>query len=77
MHFISGLSYGAYAPSLDMQRRMLYAPKRSNRRDDLLSIALEFIHPGNLGALPPNPGVIAYRAAQIGIAKYEEFGLHD
>lgn len=42
-------------------------------RHDVLSTALELIHPGNLGPLPPAPLRVAYQAEFAGIAKREEF----
>lgn len=37
------------------------------RFNDLAEVVLACVHPGNLGALPPSPGMIRYRAAQLGL----------
>ena len=42
-------------------------------RTELLLVALDVIHPGNLGPLPPAPLRIAYQAEFAGIARREEF----
>lgn len=67
---IPGLSYGAVTGSLayPMRNRSKTVPVQSN-----LEIVLELVHPGNLGALPPSPSMLAYKGEQIGIAKYGEF----
>lgn len=48
--------------------RLLYVPKH-----DVLIAALDVIHPGNLGPLPPAPWRVAYQAELAGIAHREEF----
>lgn len=67
---IPGLSYGARTGSLAYPLRT-----RSKRvpRQDMLEVVLELVHPGNLGALPPSPSMLAYKGEQIGLAKYGEF----
>jgi hypothetical protein len=70
MSFVSGYSYGAHTGSL------AYPLRTRNKlvwRQELLSIVVELVHPGNLGALPPSPSMLAYKGEQIGIAKYAEF----
>lgn len=47
---------------------MRYVPKH-----DELIVALDVIHPGNLGPLPPAPLRVAYQAEFAGIARHEEF----
>lgn len=42
-------------------------------RHDMLRIALDVIHPGNLGPLPPAPLRVAYQAEFAGIATKNEF----
>ena len=48
--------------------RLLYVPKH----DELIA-ALDVIHPGNLGPLPPAPLRVAYQAEFAGIARHDEF----
>lgn len=36
-------------------------------RDEVVELVLGEVHPNNLGALPPSPEVIAYKAMQIGL----------
>lgn len=33
----------------------------------LAELVLEAVHPGNLGALPPSPNMLRYKARQIGL----------
>lgn len=66
---LAGLSY-AHTGSLAYPRR--YAYKRVPRQDRLVVI-LDLVHPGNLGALPPSPSMLAYKGEQIGVATYAEF----
>jgi hypothetical protein len=44
----------------------------------LLLLVLEVVHPGNLGALPPSPAVLALKGVQLGLAASErefQYGL--
>lgn len=70
MRFIPGLSYGAHTGSLAYPKRV-----RSKRvhNNDMLSIVVDHVHPGNLGALPPSPSMLAYKGEVLGLAKYGEF----
>lgn len=70
---IQGLSYGAYAPSIEMRSRMARNSMRKQvERRAAMHAALEFVHPGNLGALPPSPEVLVRKAVQIGLVQWEE-----
>lgn len=47
--------------------------RRDFLREEVVELVLECVHPSNLGALPPSPDMIAYKAIQIGIiTKYSE-----
>lgn len=65
-----GLSYGAYAPSIEMQR--LRGRRKEVWDSEALAVVLEYVHPGNLGYLPPAPEFIAMKARQIGLIKRDE-----
>lgn len=68
--FLPGLSYGSHTGSLaaPLRTRCTIRPKQ-----DMLSVVLELVHPGNLGALPPSPAVLACKGVQMGVATYAEF----
>lgn len=70
MHMVSGYSYGARTGSLAYPLR---TRSRVVARQDMLSVVIELVHPGNLGALPPSPSMLAYKGEQLGLAKYGEF----
>lgn len=70
MHFIPGLAYGSYTGSLAYPRR---SRSRVVAKQELLSIVVEMVHPGNLGELPPSPSMLAWKGEQMGLAKYGEF----
>lgn len=70
MRFLPGLSYGHYTGSLAYPKRLSC---RLGWNQELLAIVLELVHPGNLGALPPSPSLLAFKAEQTGIAKYDDF----
>jgi len=63
---IQSLSYG-YSLAYPMRT---YVGKRWQH--ELLQIVLEHIHPGNLGALPPSPDLIAHKAVVMGLATRDE-----
>lgn len=67
---IPGLSYGAYTGSLayPLRTRSKCVPNQT-----AIGIVLEFVHPGNLGPLPPSPSMLAFKGEQIGLGKYAEF----
>ncbi|SFT78036.1 hypothetical protein [Pseudomonas marincola] len=46
-----------------------YRMQRATRDMELLlcELAIEAVHPGNLGALPPSPEVLLCKAQQIGL----------
>lgn len=67
MRQLAGLSYG---------HSLAYPHRFRNRtvpRDDLLAVVIAFVHPANLGPLPPSPRMLALKGEQIGLGKYEEF----
>lgn len=68
--FMPGLSYGAHTGSIAYPRRnrCTVRPKQ-----DMLRTMLELVHPGNLGALPPSPAMLASKGVQMGVATYGEF----
>lgn len=71
VNIIPGLSYGTLTGG-----SLAYPHRRRSKlvwNNKLLATMLELIHPGNLGPLPPNPSVIAYKASQMGVAQYKEF----
>lgn len=71
---VPGLSYGYHTGSLAYPLRPRPLLPMAARYDHaMLSIVLELVHPGNLGALPPSPSFIALKGDQIGVAKYSEF----
>ena len=42
-------------------------------RREVVELVLEVVHPGNLGALPPSPDVLAYKAIQLLLVRnYQE-----
>lgn len=41
--------------------------QREVLRDDVVEMVLELVHPANLGVLPPDPFMIAWKAKQIGL----------
>lgn len=41
--------------------------EREVLRPVVAELVLENVHPSNLGALPPSPDMIAYKAVQIGL----------
>lgn len=43
---------------------------------DLMRLLLEYVHPGNLGPLPPSPSMLAFKGAQMGLGVYGDF-FHD
>lgn len=55
--------------------RRLGGPPVTKRVPDqgMLAAVLEFVHPGNLGPLPPSPAWLAMRGEQLGLAKFGEF----
>lgn len=67
---IAGLSYGAHTGSLAYPLR---TRNREVARQDMLVVVADLVHPGNLGALPPSPSMLAYKGEQMGLAKYGEF----
>jgi hypothetical protein len=42
------------------------------RRNEICEITLEFVHPGNLGVLPPDPDIILWKAKYIGLIDRKE-----
>ena len=50
--------------------------RRVKRRHDfykvLFELVLEHVHAGNLGALPPSPEVLTWKAVQIGLTTTRE-----
>jgi hypothetical protein len=42
------------------------------RRNEVCKITLEFVHPGNLGELPPDPDVILWKAKYMGLITRKE-----
>ena len=69
MNYIPGLAY-PHTGSLAYPRRTRSKLVHDN---SMLAVVLELVHPGNLGALPPSPSLLAYKGEQMGIAKYSEF----
>ena len=71
MSYVSGHSYGASVPSIHM--RSLGDPWRRRaareRAEELVAfqLVLEHVHPGNLGALPPSPDMLRWKARQLGL----------
>ena len=53
-----------------------YSPRAVRRFTDSQRLAIALVmaevHPGNLGALPPSPGVLLGKAVQIGILTVAE-----
>lgn len=41
-------------------------------RDEIISIVLEMVHPGNLGVLPPAPMQLVRKARDMGLISYDE-----
>jgi len=63
---IAGLSYG----------HSIAYPMRLCREvwdNAALACVLEFIHPDNLGTLPPSPDMVAGRGIQVGLGKLKDF----
>lgn len=47
-------------------------------RNELCSVVIELVHPDNLGALPPSPRILGYKAIQIGLVSDKEvFRMED
>jgi len=47
--------------------------KRQVLRAEVAELVLDYVHPGNLNALPPSPDMIALKALQIGLtASFDE-----
>jgi hypothetical protein len=67
MNQLSGLSYGHSIASPHRYRCKRVWDSRA------LACVLEFVHPGNLGELPPDPYVIACKACLMGLGKHDEF----
>lgn len=74
MAYVSGLSYGAYVPSIHMQSLMAQNPRapriqhESMKEFNLVApMVLEAVHIGNLGELPPSPKKIVHKALQLGL----------
>ena len=68
--YVSGHSYGASVPSLEMQRlQRLHSPAQRRREEFILlaTLVFESVHPDNLGALPPSPQVIVAKGCQLGL----------
>ena len=68
--FMPGLSYGSHTGSLAYPRRTRWTIRP---KQDMLRTMLELVHPGNLGALPPSPYMLAYKGEQMGVAIFGEF----
>lgn len=64
---IASLSYGS----------SIAYPHRTRSREvwnsEALTVVLSLVHIENLGVLPPDPRVIAWRGVQIGVAERKEF----
>ncbi len=59
----------------DSLYRMNVRRARDNARSTICMIAelvLDAVHPANLGALPPTPHTLVYKAAQIGLITERE-----
>lgn len=72
---LAGHSYGAFAPSLEMQRlatRRLATRRtlpRAEQRTTFLLAVIELVHPGNLGPLPPSPRLLVDKACLMGLVR--------
>lgn len=52
------------------------AANRANnlsRFNEVAGMVLELVHPGNLGPLPPSPGVVKAKAVELGLCKWSYF----
>jgi hypothetical protein len=63
---IASLSYGS---SLAYPHRQYVGMRWKH---DLLAMVLEYVHPDNLGPLPPSPDVVAHKARIMGLATRDE-----
>jgi hypothetical protein len=42
------------------------------RRNEICKVVVEFVHPGNLGELPPDPDIILWKALYMGLITRKE-----
>lgn len=61
---LSTLTYSGHRRTTVAYRKVWHHPT--------LELILEFVHPGNLGALPPSPDVVAWKGVQIGLLRSSE-----
>lgn len=73
--YVSGHSYGASVPSLEMQRLQRLHSPFARRRSEFMALAtlvFESVHLDNLGALPPSPRKIIDKGIQLGLISYSD-----
>jgi hypothetical protein len=65
---VAGYSYGWSIAYPHFARQ----PRSLARDSELLALVVAEIHPGNLGALPPSPVVIAFKGLETGLITNHE-----